>query len=204
MFRKKGDMRVTWISFVLLALTARAPAQLNQYDAQHKKHGPWVVYLNSWWKEVSDSTRATYRKYTWYDHGENLYPMGPRDKHWKLVHKDSSDSDSSRIKLLNGSYTWIDKKGVTRGIDVFSKGQYVLMVLPFGQAEPGIRLHKKMERPGAQLARKRVRPARTGETLCYAKGTARLAVLSHFSGGRSVEREIKNPMRLRMGKKIIF
>lgn len=119
-------MRVTWISFVLLALTARAPAQLNQYDAQHKKHGPWLVYLNSWWKEVSDSTRATYRKYTWYDHGENLYPMGPRDKHWKLVHKDSSDADSSRIRLLNGAYTWIDKKGVTRGIDVFRKGQYVL------------------------------------------------------------------------------
>jgi len=111
------------------------PDTLNQYDSNNKKHGKWIVYLNDYWKEVKDSSEAIYKKYIFFDHGINLYPMGPRDKSWKMEHKGDSTFSNDKIKLLDGEYKWIDEKGITRGIDVFKNGEYILYKWYFASGE---------------------------------------------------------------------
>lgn len=99
---------------------------LNNYDSNGTKHGKWIVYLNDYWKEVKDSSEASYYKFTYYENGKNIYPMGPRNKKWKLDHSGSNKYMNDKIKLLDGEFSWTDEKGITRGIDIFVNGEYVL------------------------------------------------------------------------------
>lgn len=99
---------------------------INQFDQEGKKHGKWTVYLNDKWKEVKESSNANYYRFTFYDHGVNIYPMGP----WgggslKLeLQKDKKDQNG-RPTLLDGEYKWIDKKGKISSIHNFQKGEYI-------------------------------------------------------------------------------
>src|SRR6478735_7238402 len=96
------------LSAFLLALTTLISAQstpVNQPDSLGKKNGKWCVYLDKDWKKTNDSTSALYLRYTYYDHGTNIYPMGPcGGKGYKL-------QATTTGKLLNGEYKWYDAKG---------------------------------------------------------------------------------------------
>lgn len=64
--------------FLFLGLTLNSLAQtekLNQLDPNGKKEGKWIVYLDDYWNKV-DSSKASYYRFTWYDHGVNIHPMG--------------------------------------------------------------------------------------------------------------------------------
>jgi len=104
---------------LLLALTTFIFGQINQLDANGKKDGKWEVYLNKDWKKVDDSTKAVFRRYTYFDHGTNIYPMGAcGGKGYKL-------EGDIKSKILNGEYKWYDGKGKLSSIHIFKNGEYV-------------------------------------------------------------------------------
>src|SRR5258708_1106864 len=105
---------------------AKAQADtLNQYDANGKKNGKWILYYNEYWKVVNDSSKACYYAYTYYDHGMRTITEATwGSKEGKLI--DSSTSNSiGKIKLLDGKYTWYDKKGRKSSIHYFNHGEFV-------------------------------------------------------------------------------
>jgi len=107
------------LTTLLVTLTTFIFSQTNQLDANRKKDGKWTVYLDKNWKKVDDSTKATYRRYTYFDHGTNIYPMGPcGGKGYKL-------EGDTKLKYLNGEYKWFDGKGKLSSVHVFKDGEYV-------------------------------------------------------------------------------
>ncbi|MBI3511896.1 MAG: hypothetical protein HY064_14640 [Bacteroidetes bacterium] len=112
------------IIFCFFSKLFSQPASIDQRDSSGKKNGKWKVYWDASWHEVKDSAKAVYYRYTFYDHGEDVYPMGPRDKKWKLVASTETKSGGKLI-LLDGEYKWYDEKGILRDDDVFKNGEYV-------------------------------------------------------------------------------
>lgn len=104
---------------LLLTFTTFLFGQINQLDAQGKKDGKWTVYLDKDWKKVDDSSKALYKRYTYFDHGANIYPMGPcGGKGYKL-------EGDTKNKTLNGEYKWYDAKGKLSSVHVFKDGEYL-------------------------------------------------------------------------------
>ncbi|HLC82527.1 MAG TPA: hypothetical protein VJI69_01775 [Bacteroidia bacterium] len=98
---------------------------LNQFDESNKKDGKWIVYLNKNWREVKDSSKATYYRYTFYNHGRDVYPMGPCGKNgWKLE-SIANTTQTGGLKLLDGEYKWFDKKGRIFSIHILKNGDYI-------------------------------------------------------------------------------
>jgi antitoxin component YwqK of YwqJK toxin-antitoxin module len=110
-------LTVSCVAFATLLFSqSTAP---NQFDPSGKRDGKWCVYLDKDWKKTTDSTSALYLRYTWYDHGTNIYPMGScGGKGYKLATATSG-------KLLNGEYTWYDAKGRLSSVHVFKDGEYI-------------------------------------------------------------------------------
>jgi len=104
---------------LLLTLTTFIFSQTNQFDANGKKDGKWTIYLDKDWKSVDDSTKALFCRYTYFDHGTNVYPMGPcGGKNYKL-------ESNSKNKVLDGEYKWYDTKGKLSSIHIFKNGEYI-------------------------------------------------------------------------------
>lgn len=99
---------------------------LNQFDASHKKDGKWIVYLDKKWGQAKDSSKASYYRYTFYDHGRDIYPIiGPYGGDgWKLESTDNSPQ-SGKLKLLDGEYKWFDSKGRIFAIHILKNGEYI-------------------------------------------------------------------------------
>lgn len=113
--------------FLFLGFTSLSCSQdiLNQFDDKGKKHGKWIVYLDNEWKGVKDSSEAIFYRYTYFDHGTNLYPMGSFGKKWKLESSTCDPSQSDKVKLLDGEYKWIDKDGRAGFIFVIKNGEFI-------------------------------------------------------------------------------
>lgn len=112
--------------FGLIRVSIGQNDTLNRFDSNGKKHGKWIVYLNYYWTPLKDSSNAVYYRYTIYDHGEDIYPMGAWGrKKWKLEPSPSNSQQHEKMKLLDGEYKWIDKKGRTNSIHYLKKGEYV-------------------------------------------------------------------------------
>lgn len=110
----------------LTAISYGQQARLNQLDSAGKKDGKWIVYLDDVWKEVNDSSDAKYYRYTYYEHGVNLCPMGKfGGKNWKLEAPVDSARKNEKIKLLDGEYKWYDTKGRLSSAHSLNKGEYV-------------------------------------------------------------------------------
>jgi antitoxin component YwqK of YwqJK toxin-antitoxin module len=87
--------------------------------ANRKKDGKWTVYLDKDWKNVGDTSKVIFRRYTYFDHGANIYPMGPcGGKGYKL----EGDTNS---KILNGEYKWYNRDGKLSSVHVFQNGEYI-------------------------------------------------------------------------------
>ena len=120
---------------------------LNQFDPNGKKHGKWIVYLDQNWDKVKDSTKASFIRYTFFDHGKNIYPMGPcGGKNYKLTNF-STVSNDKRIKLLDGEYKWYNEKGNLSSIHVFKNGEYIFCkeYYPSGEINQHFDYTKKCE-----------------------------------------------------------
>ena len=110
------------LTILLLNLTLFIFAQtkpLNQLDKRGNKTGKWNVYLDAEWKEITDSTTAVFCRYTFFEHGTNIYPVGDCPAlNYKL-------EQTSNTKLLDGEYKWYDAKGKLSSVHVFKNGDYV-------------------------------------------------------------------------------
>jgi hypothetical protein len=120
-------MKKQLLLLCMLITTLLAQSQeLNKLDDKGKKHGKHVRYLDKLWNVVEDSTKAVYFRYTFYDHGVNVHPMGAGggNKLWKM----KSTIDTSKqvgIKILDGEYKWLDPKGRMIFWHCLKNGEYV-------------------------------------------------------------------------------
>ncbi len=134
-------MKTKFLSLIFLSgLTVIAFGQ-NQFDSNGKKNGRWTIYLNNNWKEISDSSKASFYRYNYFDHGANIYPMGPCGKKgYKLETPNNS-------KLLDGEYKWFDEKGNLNSVHVLKNGEYVSCkeYFPSGQLSQHFDYTKKCE-----------------------------------------------------------
>jgi hypothetical protein len=113
------------VTLFISQLISAQPEKINQTDSAGKRHGKWQRYLDQQWKTVNDSSQAVYFRYTFYDHGINLHPMGPCGKKgWNLVTPEITNKQAG-IQMLDGEYKWYDTKGRLVSAHVFSKGEYV-------------------------------------------------------------------------------
>ncbi|MGQ0827506.1 MAG: hypothetical protein ACT4ON_03820 [Bacteroidota bacterium] len=109
-------------TILLLSINTFIFSQINQFDAAGKKDGKWIIYLDKNWKKV-DSAKAIFCRYTYFDHGINIYPMGPcGGKNYKL---EPTSSEDKKIKLLDGEFKWYDGKGRLSSVHVFKNGEYI-------------------------------------------------------------------------------
>lgn len=135
--------------FFTLTLFSYAQAEkINQIDPAGKKDGKWIVYLNDNWKELKDSANAVYCRYTYYDHGANIYPMGPcGKKNYKLEFPRNTNGKSGAIKLLDGEYKWLNEKGQLSSVHNFKMGEYIFCkeYFPSGQLSQHFDYTKKWE-----------------------------------------------------------
>lgn len=106
------------------AATSSAFAQLNQRDGKGKKDGKWIIYLDEKWKPVSDSSHAYYSRYTYYDHGVDIYPIG-RGKNSFHIAEGKTNAVKGKPLLLNDNYRWVDKDGTTRSTNNYKNGEPV-------------------------------------------------------------------------------
>ena len=96
---------------------------LNALDSAGKKHGKWVLYLDEDWHIANDSANAKFCRYTYFDHGVNLYPMGAcGGKGFILV---SSKDSSTSSGQLHGKYVWYDSHSRLKSEHFFDRGEYV-------------------------------------------------------------------------------
>jgi antitoxin component YwqK of YwqJK toxin-antitoxin module len=129
-----NHLKQTWLISLLLCNVSFAQTTLNQVDSLGKKHGKWIVYLDKTGDELRDSSHAVFSRYTWYDHGKNLQPMGGFiENKGKLIASDSTKHTG--IKMLHGEYLCYNKKGKLRFLHVFQNGEYVLYKCYFGSGQ---------------------------------------------------------------------
>lgn len=108
---------ILFLSF--LSLLGFSQDKLNQLDNNGKPNGKWLLYLDKDWAKVRDSSAALYFRYTYYDHGVHVLPMGPcGGKNYKLEKPHNN-------KLLDGEYKWYNAKGQLSSVHVFKNGEYV-------------------------------------------------------------------------------
>lgn len=119
----KAKSILTSIILVMTTLVLGQTLSLNRLDTKGKKDGKWIVYLDINWKKVDDSTKALYCRYTYFDHGTNIYPMGPcGGKGYKL---EPGPTHNKMIILLDGEYKWFDANGKLSSVHVLKNGEYV-------------------------------------------------------------------------------
>lgn len=119
----KSKTSLTVLFFVLATFIYGQTEKVNQVDSNGNKVGKWTLYLDKDWMVIDDSSNAVYFRYTYYDDGTNIYPMGPTgDKGYTLKPKSTA---SNQPALLDGEYKWYDSKGRLSSIHVFKNGDYV-------------------------------------------------------------------------------
>ncbi|MEK6614644.1 MAG: hypothetical protein AABZ32_00805 [Bacteroidota bacterium] len=137
------------ISTAVLALTvAHGQTAINQLDQNGKKDGKWLEYLDAKWKVLKDSSHAIYCAYNYYDHGENTFHVSYGKEyriHKKLETTNSDNKSIGKLKLLDGEYKWLDKKGRTVSVDYFKNGEHIWVKWYFWERLGGyLGFHKKM------------------------------------------------------------
>lgn len=100
-------------------------SSINRVDERGLKDGYWIIYLNKYGKRVVDTVVTRfYWRYTYFDHGKNIYPMGRFiSKKGKIDGPSVIPSNNDAI-LLNGEYKCYEK-GRLRYVHVFKNGYYV-------------------------------------------------------------------------------
>src|SRR3990167_2183285 len=94
------------ISTAVLGLTVAhgQTEPLNQVDSNGKKDGKWILYFDAKGDKVKDSTTAVYWRYTYYDHGVHIYPMGGFIGKNGKIEEPTDSKQTGKIKRLDGEY----------------------------------------------------------------------------------------------------
>ena len=119
--------KITLVFFFLsIAISSFAQQEvLNQVDKEGKKDGKWIVYLDKDWNKLKDSSNAVYYRYTIYDHGANLRPMGPCGGKGCRLERIGGSVQDGKIKLLDGEFKWYDAKGRLTFEHILKNGEYL-------------------------------------------------------------------------------
>ncbi len=139
----KSIFTIFLISFTSLIFSQTL--ELNQIDSKGKKNGKWTVYLDKDWNKINDSTKAMFCRYTFFDHGTNIYPMGPSGGNgYKL---EPFSEYNNKIAILDGEYKWYDAKGKLSSVHVFKNGEYISCkeYFPTGELSQNFDYTKKCE-----------------------------------------------------------
>ena len=112
------------------------PNSVNQF-LNGKKHGYWEVYLDSN-HNYTTKERAYYIKYDYYFNGKNKHKIRCDFKNDKLI-KDEVIKYQDSLILLNGKFSWYDKKGRLRYEIEYKDGYKVGIIKdyiyePFGES----------------------------------------------------------------------
>lgn len=122
----KTKSTLTLLLLILIKFVFCQSPLLNQFDSLGKKNGKWILYLDKTGAKLSDSLGASFCRYTYYDHGTHIYPMGNFiSKNGKIVAAENNSNQYSKIKLLDGEYKCLDSKGRVKFIHVFKNGEYI-------------------------------------------------------------------------------
>lgn len=97
---------------------------LNQIDSNGLKQGYWTVYLDDEWKKVDEKSDATYMRYAYYINGGNLYPMSSWKNAYISMNGEMTMTITGNPILLDGTFTWYDKKGRLLSRHVLKNGVY--------------------------------------------------------------------------------
>ncbi|MFA7273689.1 MAG: hypothetical protein WC044_07460 [Crocinitomicaceae bacterium] len=113
--------------FIFIVIYTDSLAQsdtLNRVDANNHKTGWWMVYLDPYLAETTDSTKAAYLKYTYYKGKFDYFNMGKigAKKHPVVS---STKTSQSGIVLLNGDYKSNFKNGQTRFVLSAKNGKLI-------------------------------------------------------------------------------
>jgi len=108
---------------ILCTLSVFSQEGVNQLDANGKKHGTWIVWLDKDWKLAKDSMSAVHYRYNYFINGRSMYPMGPMGG--KCETKSNSTIKKGNALLLDGEYKWFHKNGKVKFINVLKDGWYV-------------------------------------------------------------------------------
>ena len=126
LFLGRVTMKTIFIisTFVLGLTVAYGQTEpLNQLTSDGKKDGKWILYLDSKGDKVKDSTTAVYWRYTYYDHGIHIYPMGGfTGKKGEIGSPDNKQA--GKIKMLDGEYKCYEN-GKLKFIHTFKEGEYI-------------------------------------------------------------------------------
>jgi hypothetical protein len=109
--------------FVLFTLSLFSQETINQFDANGKKHGKWIVWLDKDWHLAKDSMSAVYFRYNYFINGRSMYPMGPMGG--KFEANPNSKVKKGNALLLDGEYKWFYKNGNVRFVNVLKDGWYI-------------------------------------------------------------------------------
>ncbi len=113
----------TLVFLFLQTISFGQTEKLNQKNIAGKRDGKWVLYYDSNWAKIEDSTKALYFRYTYYDNGVHIYPMGPCGK--KSYRLEPASLQNKKMTMLDGEYKWFDGKGRLSSVHVFKNGEYV-------------------------------------------------------------------------------
>lgn len=97
---------------------------LNQTDSNGMKQGYWTVYLDLDWNKVSSAEDAYYMRYTYYINDGNLYPMSAWKNGYISKNGEFVFPEKGAPTLLDGTFTWYDKKGRLLSKHVLKNGIY--------------------------------------------------------------------------------
>ena len=114
------------ISTAVLGLTVAhgQTEPLNQVDSNGKKDGKWILYFDAKGDKVKDSTTAVYWRYTYYDHGVHIYPMGGFIGKNGKIEEPTDSKQTGKIKRLDGEYKCYEN-GKLKFIHTFKDGEYI-------------------------------------------------------------------------------
>jgi len=98
---------------------------INQLDSKGKRNGKWIEYPDAKWKVVKDSSAAVYYRYAHYDHGVNLYGSSNHSRLNFKLESSGNSNQAGKIKMLDGEYKWLDKKGRVVSIDKYNNGEVI-------------------------------------------------------------------------------
>jgi hypothetical protein len=99
--------------------------KINQRDDKGEKHGKWIIWLDDNWAHT-DSAKAVYKRYTYYEHGSNVYMMGPiKSKKGRLECSTNNIAQAGKIVLLDGEYKSYNEKGKLSIVFLIEDGWFV-------------------------------------------------------------------------------
>jgi hypothetical protein len=118
---------MTRLIIVFLFISLRLASQsdtLNKTNANGKKHGYWLQYLDKYLNAI-DSAHHIYTGYELYDNGKALYKF--KNFKWRHTHILVLKPDSTYTeKLVSGSFIWLNPKtNKVIGEEIYFRGHPV-------------------------------------------------------------------------------